>query len=225
MLKLHFVTLTILLLTSCRQKSSTNNDTSIAPSKDSTAIQNPADTARNVKELIVYNRVRALKLDDLPKPVLKFIPKNYAVLDTAFADLNADGIDDLLLPLYKIGEDALNPAPRRCLRILLGQSDDTFKLDCESWTILATLDEGGMTDPYPGIIAENGQFTVQFAGGSNWKKNNIKAFVYSLRDEDWQLVKDITETYFMDKRQYESDTLTAKQIGKVFFKRKYCKKS
>jgi hypothetical protein len=181
------------------------------------------DTTANVKELIFYNRVQYSLLENLPQYLKKFIPKGYGALDIVSADLNIDGINDFLLASFKIDEAKINPSPKRNLKILLGQPDHTFKLDCESWTVLVPLDMGGFSDPYPGIIVDKGTFVIQFSGGSNWKETAATTFKYSRADKDWIQTKEITESYFMDKRQYESDTLTAKEFGRRSFKKNYCK--
>lgn len=46
---------------------------------------------------------------------------------------------------------------------------------------------------------------------------------YSPTDKDWLLTRKITESYFMDKRHYESDTLAGKDLGKILFIKEYCK--
>ena len=181
------------------------------------------DTTANVDELIIYTRTYAPLLDSLPGYLKKFIKKGYAPLDTGSADLNADGITDFFLATYKMGEDTLDPSPKRNLKILLGQQDGTYKLECESWEALAPLEMGGFRDPYPGIVAEKGKFIIQFSGGRNWKETISTTFEYSAVDKDWLQKQEITEFYFMDKRHYESDTTTPKQFGRITFKRNYCK--
>jgi hypothetical protein len=222
MFKFLFILTATILFGSCGQNSGSHNEQVIAK-VDTVDSFNLGDTTANVKELISYNRTHYTMLDKLPDYLMKFIKKGYAPLDTISADLNADGIKDFFLATYKIGEDSLNPSPKRSLKILLGQQDGTYKLDCESWEALAPLDMGGFSDPYPGIIAERGRFVIQFSGGSNWKGTSATTFEYSSVDKDWMQTQEITESYFMDKRHYESDTTTPKQFGRVTFKRNYCK--
>lgn len=144
-------------------------------------------------------------------------------MDTISADLNMDEINDYILVSCKMGEDSIHPSPKRNLKILLGQTNNQYSLAGESWSIIPPVDEGGMMDPYPGIVADKGKFTIQFFGGSNWKETWSMLFEYSPTDKDWLLTRKITESYFMDKRHYEADTSLVKDHGKILFKKKYCK--
>jgi hypothetical protein len=143
-------------------------------------------------------------------------------MDTITADLNLDDINDYILVSCKTGEDSLHPSPKRNLKILLGQINNQYRLAGESWNILSPIDEGGMMDPYPGIIAEKGKFIIQFFGGSNWKGTWSMLFEYSPSYKDWLLTRKITESYFQDKRHYQSDTSLGKDHGKILFIKKYC---
>lgn len=195
-----------------------------AQKTDSIVYSRLDDTTRTrVKELITYNSASEGELKTLPHFLLTHIPAGYEPLDTASADLNLDGLRDYFLAIRKIGEDTLYPSPARNLKMLLCRSGNSYDLACNTWTILAKRDEGGFSDPYPGIVAKDGEFVVQFSGGSNWKGTNTKRFTYSAREKDWQLVEEISESYFMDKMHYESDTLTVMQLGKVFYKKNYCR--
>lgn len=222
MFKLQFILTITLIFGSCGLNSG-NIDEQVIAKLDTVDTFDSDDTTANVKELISYNRRHYSLLNKLPDYLTKFIKKGYTALDTVSADLNSDGIKDFLLATYKTGEDTINPSPKRNLKILLGQQDGTYKIECESWEALATLDMGGFSDPYPGIIAEKGKFVLQFSGGSNWKGTRATIFEYSAVDKDWLQKQEITESYFMDKRHYESDTTTPKQFGRITFKRNYCK--
>jgi hypothetical protein len=222
MLKLFFISTISFFVVACRQNSTTQNEKIIANTEKVDSF-NLGDTTAIVNELIFYNRTHYTLLEKLPEYLKKFIKKGYAPLDTISADLNGDDIRDFLLATYKIGEDSLNPSPKRNLKILLGQQDGTYRLECESWEALASLDAGGFSDPYPGIVAKKGKFVIQFSGGSNWKRTSAITFEYSPVDMDWLQTQVITESYFMVKRHYESDTTTPKQFGRVTFKSNYCK--
>lgn len=182
------------------------------------------DTPAIVPELIVYFK-RPTFNNPLPPSLASFIPRGYEPLDTITADLNMDDITDYMLVSCKMGEDSIYPSPKRNLKILLGQNSNQYRLAGESYSIIPPVDEGGMTDPYPGIVADKGKFIIQFSGGSNWKGTWTMLFEYSPTDKDWLLTRKITESYFMDKRYYEADTSLVKDHGKVLFTKKYCKKS
>lgn len=173
------------------------------------------------KELIVYSKAPAALLEKLPDYLTRFIPKGYAVLDTCSADLNRDNVRDFLLATYKIDEMSLHPSPGRKLMMILGRGDGSYELGHESSNILASMDMGGFSDPYPGMLAYTGRFVVQFAGGSNQKQTEAITFDYSDADNDWVQTRIITENYFMGRELYTSDTTTSKQFGKVTFKKDY----
>lgn len=73
--------------------------------------------------------------------------------------------------------------------------------------------------PFLAIIACNQN---QFFGGSNWKGTESMLFEYSPTDKDWLLTRKISESYYQDKRHYQSDTSLAKDHGKVLLIKEYC---
>jgi hypothetical protein len=44
-------------------------------------------------------------------------------------------------------------------------------------------------DPFEGVTAESGRFTVEHYGGSAWRWRVDFTFAYSRRDRAWQLVR------------------------------------
>jgi hypothetical protein len=72
------------------------------------------------------------------------------------------------------------------------------------------------------MVANKGKFIVQFFGGSNWKGTESLLFEYSPTDNDWLLKRQITESYYQDKRHYHSDTLAGNALGKILFIKDYC---
>lgn len=218
MLKSYYFLIPLLALTACHQNTQT---TKAVTQQDSLNISLNG-TPANVPELIIYHR-RPDFNNPLPTSLASFIQRGYEPMDTITADLNMDDINDFILVSRKMGEDSLYPSPKRNLKILLGQSGNQYHLAGESYSIIPPVDEGGMTDPYPGIVADKGKFIIQFSGGSNWKETWSMLFEYSPTDKDWLLTRKITESYFMDKRHYESDTSLVKDHGKILFIKKYCK--
>lgn len=177
-----------------------------------------------IPELIVYNKTPDTLLQHLPDYLTKHIPKGYAVLDTCSADLNTDGIQDFFLVTHKLTESLKNRTQDRSLKILLGKGDGTYQAKCESRTVLPSLEVGGFTDPYPGVIAGKSRFVIQFLAGSNRKQSFATTFEYSAADKDWIQIQEIQESYFMDKQEYKADTTTPKQFGRITFKKDCCKR-
>lgn len=218
MLKSYYFLIPLLAIIACNQPTQTTKATS---QQDSLNIA-LEDTPANVPELIVFHK-RPTFNNPLPPSLATFIPRGYEPMDTVAADLNMDEINDYILVSCKLGEDSIHPSPKRNLKVLLGQTNNQYRLAGESWSILPPVDEGGMTDPYPGIVADKGKFIIQFFGGSNWKETWSMLFEYSPTDKDWLLTRKITESYFQDKLHYQSDTSLAKDLGKILFIKKYCK--
>lgn len=215
----HYLLIPLLAITACNQMTHTNKKLSQQDSVNIILDGSPA----NVPELIV-SRARPNFNNKLPASLSTFIPHGYEPMDTIMADLNMDDINDYILVSCKIREDSIHPAPKRNLKILLGQNSNQYRLAGESWSILPPVDEGGMMDPYPGIVANKGKFIIQFFGGSNWKGTWSMLFEYSPADKDWLLTCKITESYYQDKRHYESDTSLVKDHGKILFMKEYCNK-
>jgi len=218
MLKSYYFLIPFLTLTACHQPTQTSK----APTQQDSLDLIMNDTPANVPELIIF-RERPGFNNSLPASLASFIPRGYEPMDTITADLNMDDVNDIILVSTKTGEDTLHPSPKRNLKILLGQSSNQYRLAGESWSIIPPVDEGGMMDPYPGIVADKGKFIVQFFGGSNWKGTGSMLFEYSPTDKDWLLTRKITESYFQDKRHYQSDTSLVKDHGKILFTKEYCK--
>jgi hypothetical protein len=218
MIKSYYFLIPFLVITACNQTTPTSKATS---QQDSLNII-PNDTPANVPELIIA-RGRPKFNNPLPPSIAAFIPHGYEPMDTISADLNMDNVNDYILVSTKIGEARIHPAPKRNMKILLGHSGNEYSLAGESWSILTPVDEGGFMDPYPGMVANKGKFIVQFLGGSSWKGTESLLFEYSPTDKDWLLTRQITETYFQNKRRYHSDTLVGKALPKILFIKEYCK--
>lgn len=218
MLKSYYFLIPFLAITACNQTSQTNKTLSQQDSLDLIVEGTPA----NVHELII-SRERPVFNNPLPASLATFIPSGYEPMDTISTDLNMDSINDFILVSCKIREDSIHPSPKRNLKILLGQTSNQYRLAGESWSIIPPVDEGGMMDPYPGIVVDKGKFIIQFFGGSNWKGTSSMLFEYSPADKDWLLTRPITESYYLlDKRHYQSDTLLEKDLGKILFIKEYC---
>src|SRR5436309_2057527 len=95
--------------------------------------------------------------------LVKFLPKGYAILDTASGDLNFDNFQDLILVLTTIGEDTARDADdyKRPLLILLGHADKSFSLAARNDDVVYCFQCGGVFgDPYDGVDIKSGFFTV-----------------------------------------------------------------
>ncbi len=163
------------------------------------------------------------EIENLPNDLARFIPDNYAVLDTAAGDLNLDGIPDLILVLRKNGEDTLSDVidhpEKRPLLILLRDTDNELKLTRKNDNTVLCIDCGGvMGDPYMGITIKNGYFSVDHYGGSSWRWTRAITYKFSKQDNEWYLHKDGSESYHASvPDKIETIIKTTNDFGKVKF--------
>ncbi|MFN3405317.1 MAG: hypothetical protein ACK40G_14550 [Cytophagaceae bacterium] len=155
--------------------------------------------------------------------LMKFVPENYLVLDTATGDLNLDTIPDMILVLKRNDEETTsdvseNPA-KRPLLILIGQADNTFKLAAKNENTVYCIDCGGMMgDPYMSITIKKGYFSVEHHGGSAWRWTRIITYKYSPEDNYWYLHKDGHESFHTgDPEKVTTKILTKKDFGVLKF--------
>ena len=155
--------------------------------------------------------------------ISKFIPNDYAVLDSVSGDLNLDNYSDLILILKKLDEEKTsnvieNPA-KRPLLILIGKDNGGYELVAKSNTTVYCFDCGGMMgDPYQGVTIKNGYFSVEHYGGSAWRWSRIITYKYSKADNHWFLHRDGGESFHASEpEKSESNMRTKKDFGKVKF--------
>jgi len=156
----------------------------------------------------------------LPQKISKFIPKGYALIDTAMGNLNLDKYQDIILVLRAVGEDTAFEA-RRPLLLLLGRADKTFTLAARNDNVVYCYQCGGVFgDPYAGVEIKKGMFTVHHFGGSNDRWSNDITFKYSQSDMRWYLYKIVDKgwsVFHVDK--VETSIQTKKNFGVVLFEK------
>jgi len=159
----------------------------------------------------------------LPNQLLKFIPKGYALLDTAMGDLNLDKFQDIILVLKTLGEDTVLDASeyKRPLLLLLGHADKKFTLAARNDNVVYCYQCGGVFgDPYAGTEIKNGTFTINHFGGSNDRWSNDISFKYSKSDNTWYLLKIVDKgwsVFHLDK--VDTSIKTKKDFGIVSFEK------
>ena len=146
---------------------------------------------------------------DVPAAAKPFVAPRMRPLAFEVADLNRDGRPDAVLvlePALKPGDDEFEERPRPLL-ILVGQSDGTYREAARNAKVVYCSRCGGMMgDPFQGVTAGPGTFTVENAGGSSWRWGVSYRFNYSRRDDAWQLVRVREEDF------HASDAATAKTV-------------
>jgi hypothetical protein len=124
-----------------------------------------------------------------------FVPKNYAILDTIFGDLNMDSLSDVVLILKVKSEKDTSNADRPLL-ILEGLSKDKFKLAGRNDHIVFCAScGGGMGDPYHGATIEKGSFAIMHYGGSAQRWTQIITFTYQAKTGKYILQSDAGESF------------------------------
>lgn len=163
---------------------------------------------------------RAAVQDDIKK----FIPKDYAVRDSASGDLNLDGIPDLILVLKKVGEEASSSYPdrpeKRPLLILLRNKNNELTLARRNDNTVLCYDCGGaIGDPYSRIVIKNGYFSIEHYGGSSERWARIITYKYEKKEDEWFLHRDGYEGYSSsDPSKVQTKKIkTKKEFGTVKF--------
>jgi hypothetical protein len=155
--------------------------------------------------------------------LLKFIPKGYALLDTAKGDLNLDNFQDIILVLKTIGEDTALDATeyKRPILILLGHADKSFSLAARNDNVVYCFQCGGVFgDPYDGIEIKDGFFTVHHFGGSNERWSNDITFKYLKTDNKWYLLKIVDKGWnVFHLNKVDTTIKTKKDFGIVSFEK------
>ena len=158
----------------------------------------------------------------LPQKILKFIPKGYALIDTAMGDLNLDKFRDIILVLKTIGEDTAFDATeyKRPLLLLLGSANSTYTLASRNDNVVYCHQCGGaFGEPYTGVEIKNGLFTVNHFGGTNDRWSNEIIFKYSKEYKNWYLYKIVDKGWNVFHLDDVGTTVkTKKDFGIVSFK-------
>jgi len=163
--------------------------------------------------------------EDSPDTVLsisphlaQFVPKGYAILNVTSGNLNLDQYTDMIMILKQIGEDGEEDGESaRPLLILLGQSDNSYKLVARNDDVVFNSIAGGvMGDPFERVIIENGDFSVEHYGGSRWRWTYNITFKYSSKDTNWYLHEIREDTYdSFEPDNVSTEIRTTKDFGNI----------
>jgi len=161
----------------------------------------------------------------LPAELRAFVAQGTQPIWFSKADLDKDGKDDYLLVLQKHrrpgAEDFEIEETQRPLLVLVNGGDGKLREAARNERVVLCSNCGGvMGDPFVGIEAGAGSFTVMHYGGSSWRWSSSVKFAYSRKDRAWQLVR-VEESNFHtsdpDKEKIEVAT-PPKDFGKIDFK-------
>ena len=163
--------------------------------------------------------------EQLPADLRGFVEQGTKPIWFSTADLDKDGKDDFLLVLQKDRKPGVEEyemeEKQRPLLLLVQGSDGKLREAARNERVVLCSNCGGvMGDPFVGIEANPGTFTVMHYGGSAWRWSSSVRFDYSRKDRAWQLVR-VEESNFHtadpDKEKVEVAT-PPKDFGKIDFR-------
>lgn len=174
----------------------------------------------------VSNQPAAEKIeaqDDFTVLFAQHIPENYAILKSAQGDLNQDGIIDVALVLYQLGEDTIVPIGRdyvpRPLLLFLKNEKGTYSLVAQNDRVVYCCNCGGIFgDPFYEIDIVDGLFTIYHYGGSSWRWTRDITFKYETISRDWYLhLNQETSFSVFELEEVEASVKTVQDFGKIRF--------
>ncbi len=134
---------------------------------------------------------------DVPAAVRPFVPPRGCAIEVARADLDRDGRADYVVVLGARGAAAAEAeeAPRALL-VLAATDGGALRVAAQAARAVLCATCGGMLgDPFVGVEARPGGFTLRHYGGSGWRWSADFTFAYSRRDRAWQLVRVEEESF------------------------------
>jgi len=145
--------------------------------------------------LAVAGQREAVKI---PAELQAFVEADTKPIEFKSADLNNDGKTDYILVLAnsKLGPDEeYNDESKRPTLIIIRGADGTLAEAARNELAAGCAACGGiMGDPFEGVTACKGTFTVTNSGGSRDRWSFEYTFNYSRKDNAWQLVKVVETT-------------------------------
>jgi len=162
-------------------------------------------------------KAMATPADNVPPELQRLIPRETTLLDHQIADLNGDGRPDIVFVVEaQSGQSDDNGL--RTLFIAVRQPDGSLKTVKRSDKVVYCRQCGGVFgDPFAGLEAVRGKFSVNHYGGSNWRWSNSFSFAYSRRDDSWQLIRvDESSFHTANPNKMKSKTYKPpKDFGKI----------
>lgn len=131
--------------------------------------------------------------EQIPAELRPFVLPGTRALCAVGADLNTDGLRDYVLVLQKEKEDtaALGlPETQRPLLVVVRRPGGTLQVAARNDRVVYCAECGGVFgDPFEGVQAGPGTFTVLHYGGSAWRWRTDYTFRYAQGARAWRLTK------------------------------------
>jgi hypothetical protein len=140
--------------------------------------------------------------DQSHQEISQFLAPNEKILALAQADLNLDGRMDYVVILERTDRDAsAYPDDQRPLLILIRNPDGSLAVAKRNdhAVYCSACGGGGIGDPFEGLEATRGGFTIKFLGGDAERWMEEYSFRYSKRYNSWQLVNFFQGSYRSDR--------------------------
>jgi len=149
------------------------------------------------------------------------IPDGYTISYFIYCNVNLDNKTDLILVLKEKDTTSTSAVEHEKRPLLIVESDSTglFHLAQRNDFVIPCLKCGdNHTDPFRGIVPENGSFTINLGGGTSYWWTREITFKYNPKDKQYYYNKDEGKSFYADKAITKNrKTLTAKEFGKILF--------
>lgn len=142
---------------------------------------------------------------EVPGELKPFIKDGYELMDFVKADLNFDNLSDYVVVLKKAGEDTIDvnssdwESPRPIL-LIIRKAGDKLVVAAENDELVLCKHCGGVFgDPYEGLEARAGGFSISFYGGSSWRWADNYTFSFDKQKKNWFLQKHFSTFFHMSE--------------------------
>lgn len=152
-----------------------------------------------------------------------YLSSGFEIMDSINGNLNHDEYDDLILVLKKSNEEELSMTTdiliKRPLLILYGNTDKSYTLVSKNEkTVYCNICGGIMGDPYVTTNINDGSFTIEHYGGSNWRWTYTITYDYDIDNKEWYLgTIEKGNFHVFDLENIDTIILTEKELGIIKF--------
>ena len=159
---------------------------------------------------------KEIVLQDSLAELQSFVLDGHVILDYIKGDLNADGLEDvILITKAKTEAETYDEAPRPLILLI---RDENGKLSIRRRnikTVYCYSCGGAMGDPYQRLVIKGNYFSIEHYGGSNWKWEKIITFKYDSEKDGIYLHKVGSINYNLEAKVEEEKILSTKDFGVI----------
>lgn len=149
----------------------------------------------------------------IPRELERFVDAGARPVCAQPGDVNADGTPDFVLVIERLGvyyTGAELQNAKRALLVLVREPGGSLRLAARSdHAVMCSQCGGVFGDPFEGVEAQPGSFTVYHYGGSAWRWRADYTFAYVPSAGTWRLakVKELTH-WTLDPNKIQERTFT-----------------